>query len=382
MKSRSDDCIFQKLLIMKQLIFICLAWLTVSCHNKSESISLANYTLKGDTILIPDNSNLKEKIKTTLVSAVPYRHKLSASGIVKAIPNNYAQIASPFAGRIIKSFIKLGQHVAVNAPIFEISSPSFFEAGKVYYKSKQEMQLAEKNLHRQQDLLKNGVGIQKDMEESEVNFELSKREYENSIASLKVYHVNPEELVLGQPLIVRSPIAGEIISDNIVIGQYLREDAGPVSIVAELSKVWVVGQVKEKDISNIHESDAVGIAVAGMPGLSIRGTVYHISEMLDEETRSVEVFIECENKGRNLKPGMYVTALFSEIADNSILIPSSAVLQLEESSFVFVKTKGNGYLKRLIQTSGTDNDRIILKSGLKSGEEIVTDGGFYLLDAK
>ena len=367
---------------MKQLIFICLAWLTVSCHNKSESVSSANYTLKGDTIRVPENSNLKEKLKTTLVSTVPYRHKLSASGIVKAIPNNYAQIASPFAGRIIKSFIKLGQRVAVNAPIFEISSPSFFEAGKVYYKSKQEMQLAEKNLHRQQDLLKNGVGIQKDMEESEVNFELSKREYENSIASLKVYHVNPDELVLGQPLIVRSPIAGEIISDNIVIGQYLREDAGPVSIVAELGKVWVVGQVKEKDINNIHESDEVEIAVAGMPGLSIQGVVYHISEMLDEETRSVEVFIECENKGRNLKPGMYVTAQFSEIADSSILIPSSAVLQLEESSFVFVKTKGNGYLKRLIQTTGTDNDRVILKSGLKPGEEIVTEGGFYLLDAK
>jgi len=367
---------------MKQLIFICLAWLTVSCHNKSESVSSANYTLKGDTILIPENSNLKEKLKMNLVSTVPYKHKLSASGVVKAIPNNYAQIASPFAGRIIKSFVRLGQLVTVNAPIFEISSPSFFEAGKAYYQSKQEMQLAEKNLRRQQDLLKNGVGIQKDLEEAEVTFEVSKRTYENSIASLKVYHVNTEEMVLGQPLIVRSPIAGEVISDNIVIGQYLREDAGPVSIVAELGKVWVVGQVKEKDINNIHESDEVEVDVAGMPGLSIHGVVYHISEMLDEETRSVEVFIECENKGRNLKPGMYVTAQFSEIADNSILIPSSAVLQLEESSFVFVKTKGNGYLKRLIQTSGTDSDRVILKSGLKPGEEIVTDCGFYLLDAK
>ena len=371
-----------KQLIMKQLIFICLAWLTVSCHNKSESVSSANYTLRGDTILIPENSNLKEKLKTTLVSSMPYKHKLSASGVVKAIPNNYAQIASPFAGRIIKSFIRLGQQVSVNAPIFEISSPSFFEAGKAYYQSKQEMQLAEKNLRRQQDLLKNGVGIQKDMEEAEVAFELSKRTYENSIASLNVYHVNPDELVLGQPLIVRSPIAGEVISDNIVIGQYLREDAGPVSIVAELEKVWIVGQVKEKDINNIHESDEVEVDVAGMPGLRIHGVVYHISEMLDEETRSVEVFIECENKGRNLKPGMYVTAQFSEIADNSILIPSSAVLQLEESSFVFVKTRGNGYLKRLIQTTGTDNDRVILKSGLKPGEEIVTEGGFYLLDAK
>ena len=129
---------------MKQLTFICLSMLMVACHSNSPTVTMANYILKGDTIMIPDNSNLKEKIKTTKVSAIPYRQKLSASGIVKAIPNNYAQIASPFAGRIIKSFIKLGDRVQVNAPIFEISSPSFFEAGKDYYKAKQEMQLAEK----------------------------------------------------------------------------------------------------------------------------------------------------------------------------------------------------------------------------------------------
>lgn len=367
---------------MKRFIYFSLAWLMLSCHGKTVSVSPENYILKGDTILIPENSNLREKIRTTRISSVPYKQKKSASGVIKAIPNNYAQIASPFAGRIVRSFIKLGQRVAVNAPIFEISSPSFFDAGKAYYQSKQQMQLAEKNLRRQQDLLKNGVGIQKDSEEAEVSFELSKRDYENSIASLKVYHVNPDELVLGQPLIVRSPIAGEVVSDNIVIGQYLREDAGPVALVAELSKVWVVGQLKEKDINSIHESDEVGIEAAGMPGLIIPGVVYHISEMLDETTRSVEVFIECVNTGHNLKPGMYATVNFSEKADNSILIPSGAVLQMEESSFVFVKTGEHQYLKRLIRTAGTDNDRIIIKDGLKPDEEIVTEGGFYLLDAK
>jgi len=367
---------------MKKLIIISLAWVAFSCHSKTETGASAGYTIKGDTIFIPANSNLKDKIKTTVISSTPYSHKRSASGIVKAIPNNYAQIASPFAGRIIKSFIRLGQHVAVNAPIFEISAPSFFDAGKAYYQSKQEMQLAEKNLRRQSDLLKNGVGVQKDMEEAEVAFELSKRDYENSIASLNVYHVNPADMILGQPLIVRSPIAGEVIADNIVIGQYVRDDAGPIALVAELSKVWVVGQIKEKDINSIHETDEVEIEAAGIPGLLIRGVVYHISDMLDETTRSVEVFIECANSGRNLKPGMYATVMFTEKADNSILIPASSVLQMEESSFVFIKTKGKGYLRRMIQTLGTDNDRIILKSGLKPGEEIVTEGAFYLLEAK
>jgi hypothetical protein len=72
---------------MKRLLIIGLAWFVISCHNKTEKGSSTNYRIKGDTIFIPETSNLNEKIKTTIVSSTPYRHKRSASGIVKAIPN-------------------------------------------------------------------------------------------------------------------------------------------------------------------------------------------------------------------------------------------------------------------------------------------------------
>lgn len=366
---------------MKKLIFIIITALASACGHDSTTKEAGNYTVSGDTIIIPDKSILKEKLKIETVKPESYRFKLTTTGIVKAIPNKYAQVASPFAGRIVKSYVKLGQHVSLNSPIFEISSPSYFEAGKAYYQAKQEMLLAEKNLKRQQDLLKHGVGIQKDVEEADVNYELTKRDFENRVASLKVFHVNPEELALGQPLIVRSPIEGEIIDDKIVIGQYLKEDAEPIAIVAELSKVWVVGQLKEKDINAIHESDEVAVKISGMPDLMISGKVYHISEMLDDETRSVQVFIECNNKERNLKPGMYVTTQFSEAANETILIPANSVLQMEGYSFVFVQLGSNKYLKRKIESQGTDNDKVILKSGLKTNEQIVSQGGFYLLEA-
>lgn len=57
-------------------------------------------------------------------------------------------------------------------------------------------------------------------------------------------------------------------------------------------------------------------------------------------------------------------------------------MQMEESSFVFVKSKSNGFVKRMIKTAGTDNDLVIIKSGLMADEEIVTEGAFYLLEAK
>lgn len=367
---------------MKYFFLFCISAIGVACQNNTEQHVAAIIHSSGDTIIIPENSNITEKIRTAKVMSEQYRKKIITSGIVRAIPNNYAEIASPFSGRIIRSFVSLGQKVEVGAPVFEISSPAFFEAGKAYYQSKQEMQLAEKNLKRQQDLLNNGVGTQKDLEESEVNYELTKRDFENSIASLKVYQTIPEDLVLGQPLVVRSPIKGEIVENNIVIGQYLKEDAEPVAIVAELSNVWVIGQLKEKDINSVHKSDEVEIKLTGMPGISIKGKVFHIGEILDEETRSVQVYVLCENNDRIMKPGMFVTTQFSEISDDIILIPSSSVLQLEDRSFVFICLGINKFFKRSVEIAGTDNDQVILKSGLSTSDEIVIQGGIFLLEAK
>ncbi len=365
---------------MKNFLLLCSIAFVLACHNHSKQDTAVKVHATGDTIIIPTNSNIIDKIKTKKIFPESYKNKIITSGIVKAIPNNYAEIASPFSGRIIRSFVSLGQKVEIGSPVFEISSPSFFEAGKAYYQAKQEMQLMEKNLKRQQDLFNNGVGTQKDLEEAEVNYELTKRDFENSIASLKVYQVNPDKMVLGQPLIVRSPIKGEIVENNIVIGQYLKEDAEPVAIVAELSSVWVIGQLKEKDINSVHKGDDVEIRLTGMPEIPLKGKVFHMGEILDEETRSVRVHIICQNNDRIMKPGMFVTTQFSDSTNDIILIPVGCLFQMEEGSFVFLHLGNDKYLKQTVDVNGTDGNRVIIKAGLNSGDEIVTDGGILLLN--
>jgi cobalt-zinc-cadmium efflux system membrane fusion protein len=366
---------------MKKILFFTAILFLTSCQSKKhKQAPLERIKISGDTIKIPDNSTLLKKIKTTKVAEEPYRGNVSTFGIVQAIPTNYAEIAAPFSGRITKSFVKLGQYVKKDEPVFAISSPSIYEVGKMYYQVKQEMILAEKNLKRQQDLYKNGVGIQKDLEEAEVNYEVYKRDYENVIASLKVYKVDPDKLVLGQPLVVRSPISGNIVGNNIVIGQYLKEDADPVVKVAELSKVWIVGQVKEKDINSIHELEEIEITAAAISDKCFKGKIYYISDLLDEDTRSVQVFIECDNSSHSLKPGMYVSVRFIEEMNNNILIPASSVFQKEAGSFVYVAIGGNRFVKRNVSVTGASDNRLLIKSGILAGEKVVTRGGYFLLE--
>jgi len=366
---------------MNKILFFTAILFFTSCQSKiNKQTPPQRIEISGDTIKVPDKSTLLTKIKTTKVAEEPYRGSVSTFGIVQAIPTNYAEIAAPFSGRITKSFVKLGQYVKKDGPVFAISSPSIYEVGKMYYQVKQEMALAEKNLKRQQDLYKNGVGIQKDLEESEVNYEVYKRDYENVIASLKVYKVDPDELVLGQPLVVRSPISGNIVGNNIVIGQYLKEDADPVVKVAELSKVWVVAQVKEKDISSIHVSEDIEITATAISDKSFRGKIYYISDLLDEETRSVEVFVECDNSSHSLKPGMYVSVRFIEKMNDNILIPTSSVFQKETGSFVYVAIGENRFVKRTVSVTGASDNRQLVKNGILVGEQVVTRGGYFLLE--
>jgi membrane fusion protein, heavy metal efflux system len=300
---------------MKYFFLLCSIAIITSCHNNTKQDNINIIQTPPDSIIVPGNPDLTKKIKTAKIISEQYLKKIVTSGIVKAIPNNYAEIASPFSGRITRSFVSLGQKVEVGSPVFEISSPEFFEAGKAYYQSKQEMQLAEKNLKRQQDLFNNGVGTQKDLDEAEVTYELTKRDFENSIASLKVYHVIPENLVLGQPLTVRSPIKGEIVENNIVIGQYLKDDADPVAIVAELSTVWVIGQLKEKDINAVREADKAENRLTGMSDYPIEGKVFHIGEILDEATRSVQIYILCKNNERTMNPECLSQRSFPEVPE-------------------------------------------------------------------
>ena len=368
---------------MKKLFVICFALMGLaSCINDEKSIETSDYNVNGDTVTIADNSPVLKKLTTQKVSAKPYLFELNTSGTVKAIPNNYALIAAPFAGRITKSYVRLGQTVNAGAPVFEISSPSYYETGKAYYQTKEEMDLANKNLRRQKDLLSQGVGIQKDMEEAEVNYALKKKDFENALASLKVYQVNSENLVLGQPLIVRSPIKGTIVENNIVIGQYIKEDSDPVATVAELSKVWIAGQVKEKDIRYISDTSKVGIQLISFPEKIIKGRIYHISSVIDEDTRSVQVLVECDNLDRIMKPGMYATAKFTHKLNNSIIIKSSSVFQMDDASYVFVLIGKNKYLKKKIEILTEDNENVIIKSGLVQDDIIIENGGFYLLEEK
>ncbi|WP_454047307.1 efflux RND transporter periplasmic adaptor subunit [Chryseobacterium sp. Marseille-Q8038] len=366
---------------MKKVILFLISLFVVSCKdNTPQQNKESEIITRGEQVIIPENNPVFKKIKTQVVTEQEHSDGVVSAGTIQAIPNHYAEIASPFSGRITQSFIRLGQNVSAGSPLFEILSSDYFSVQKDYTDALNDVQLAEKNYRRQQDLVKHGVGIQKELDEADTDFKNKKTSLSNASSALKVY--NSKGGGIGSPLIVRAPIKGEIISNKIVNGQYLKGDADPVMIIAELSKVWISGDVKEKDIRFVNTGDQVSVKVSAYPDRNITGKVYHVNEIVDEDTRSIKVLIECDNPDRKLKPGMYATVNFSTTPEKAVMIPVTALMQQDNSQYVWVKTGKHQYAKRSVTTGETDQKTVRIISGLKPGETIMTEGGIYMLDAK
>jgi cobalt-zinc-cadmium efflux system membrane fusion protein len=333
---------------------------------------------RGDTVFVRANSNVKAKLKMEVIRSQEHLMQVTTTGVVKPLSGHLAEIAVPFEGRIVKSFVRLGQKVTTGTPLFEVSSSDYLESVRMCLQAGRERELAEKNFIRKKDLLESGISSQKEFDEAKLALELAEKECEKTNAILKIYNLNSEEADLSQPLIVRSPISGEIVHSNITVGQYIKSDSDPIVTVADLEIIWVIARVKEKDLGAIHPQDQVKVITEGLPDEAIEGVVDYIGNIMNEQTRSVDVYIECKNPGKILKSGMFVTAMFYHKLTNAIIVPASSVLQDYDTSYLFVQAGPEIFVKRRVEVTSVANERLIVRSGLENGNIIVSEGGIYL----
>ena len=332
----------------------------------------------GDTVFVAETSPILKRIELQKTQFETYSGEFKTVGTVRPVSGKYAEIASPFAGRVTQSFVHLGQRVQAGAPIFELGSADFYEAAKSYFAARSAHELAQQNYRRQQELAENGVASQKELETARNEATIAARELEQAKSTLKVFNIDETALSVGQSLRVTTPISGEVVQCNMTIGSYLREDAEPLAVVADLSQVWVAALVKEKYFGAIRPGDKVEVFTDANPDKAIWGTLYYLGEILDEETRSLEVIVACDNRERDLKLGMFCEVHFQSMPVETIILPSTAIMQQEDDDYVLVECAQGTFVRRKVQTETVDSDRVRILEGLEAGESVVVKGGIYL----
>ena len=363
------------------LAFLCLPFI-VACGDNKTTEDITDLIFTGDTLFVKENSPVLEQIKVQHAELQDFSAEFRTVGTVRPVAGKLAEIAPPFAGRIVKSNVRLGQKVSVGTSIFELSSSEFNEAVKEYFAAQSANEVVQRNYNRQKELAANGVASQRDLDEAQSEANIAQQEFEQAKAGLRIFNVNVGDGLApspqtGQPLNVISPISGEIIKYNITIGGYAKEDSEPLVVVADLSKVWVAALVKEKYFGAIKEGDRVEVFTDAHPNKIIWGTIYYIGEMLDEETRSLEVIVECNNADRELKLGMFCETHFLSAPTKAIILPATAIMQEQENDFVSIEIGKGKFVRRKVEVESIKRNQVRIISGVSEGENVVVEGGVY-----
>ncbi|MEP6703225.1 MAG: efflux RND transporter periplasmic adaptor subunit [Acidobacteriota bacterium] len=186
---------------------------------------------------------------------------------------------------------------------------------------------------------------------------------------------------VSSELPIQSPVSGTVTARAVNSGEVVEANKELMK-VTNLSTVWVIAQVYEKDVSRLRVGSGASITTDAYPGRLFRGHVTYIDPNLNPETRTIAARIELENPGQVLKIGMYVNAAFGSLgsAESTVpVIPSSAVQNIDNRPLVFVATdKPNVFILRYVRLGTEADGKYIVLEGLNVGDKIVNDGSFSL----
>ena len=182
-------------------------------------------------------------------------------------------------------------------------------------------------------------------------------------------------------LTLRAPSGGYVLEKNVLAGQKIMAGE-PLYKVADLSTVWLEGEVYEQDLASVRVGQTVHSTLEAFPGTRWTGRIAYIYPTLNPDTRTVRIRVMVPNRDLKLKPGMYATIRIAGAERPGVLtVPRAAVLSTGERSLVFVREASGQLTPREVSLGASSDDRIEILRGVTAGETVVASATF-LVDAE
>lgn len=178
-------------------------------------------------------------------------------------------------------------------------------------------------------------------------------------------------------LTFNSPIAGFVTDRKAFPNTSVNPDT-ELYTVADLSTVWVNADIYEYEVPYVRTGQRAEMQLSYYPGKTWSGRVSFIYPTVDPTTRTVKVRIEFPNADLRLKPQMFADVQLKINYGNQIVIPQEAVLDSGKEQTVFVAHAGNNFEPRKITMGAKLGANVVVLSGLKAGEIVVTSGNFLV----
>ena len=374
-------------------VLLIVAWLGFhqGCGMKQEQEPIP--TVKAEThtkedaafiTLKPESQKLAEIIIEEVTSR-PIRSELQVPGTIQANESRLAHVGSRIPGRIVEVTASLGDHVEKGERLALIDSPELGRAQSEYLTAKAKLLVAEKAYARAKTLVEGKVIGTGEFQRREGEYFSAKAEAqaaENQIHLLgmterEVANLGGENSIRSQAAITAS-LSGTVIERHITIGEVV-EPAKALFTIADLTMLWGIADLPEKDLSKIRKGFTAEVLVTAYPQDRFRGKITYLSDTIDPSSRTLKVRIEVDNSKGRLKPEMFASfRILTEETEKTLAIPESAVQRDGARTIVFVAHEGKGFEKRAVELGHEGQGYYQVISGLKPGEKVVTKGAFVL----
>ncbi|MGZ3925174.1 MAG: efflux RND transporter periplasmic adaptor subunit [Flavisolibacter sp.] len=341
------------------------------------------------SFLISCNSHEKDEAATTPVISDSLIRTLQTAPVVPKDESNIVKLngkIQPDESRLVKVYalvsgkiqkvnVELGDFVHKGQTLAILKSTEVAGTSNDLVLAESNVAMTKKALETTKDLYDGKLATEQDF----INAKLA---YNNALAQLnKAKQVASITGGQNSSYVITAPITGYVIEKTITNNSAVRSDnSADLFAIADLSRVWVMANVYEADINNIHLGDSVRVNTLASPEKNYIGKVDKIYNVLDPATRTMQVRISMDNATGELKPEMFATVTLSAKSSGKLLsIPSHAIVMDDSRNFVIVK-KGNKLdVKEINLVKRLEDEAYIL--GLSEGDSVVTSSQVFLYQA-
>ncbi len=362
---------------------ICLMLLgIIACENKPPDNSVdkpdSPAAQSGFLRLTPEESS-QVKLELAPVGQGQMLTHREFPATVQANENELAEVTTLIRGRVVKVHVDVGQDVKKGALLALLHSMDLGVAEGDYLKAAARLHEAELAHARAKELYENKAVSLAELLRREAAMRTAQAEARETKNRLELLGVPPDEIerldrehTIKADVPLRAPFDGRIIMRNITRGEVV-ETHQKFFTVANLTDVWVVGNVPEK------EDQKVDVVLAAYPHAIFSGVITYIGDTLDPATRTMRLRVTVPNPDRLLKPEMFAAIrVYAASSPDELSLPIEAVQSGPTGPMVFVQRGPGEFEARAVTLGDEQGDLVRVLGGVRAGELVVTKGSFAL----
>lgn len=343
------------------------------------------------TVSLDEKAMEVRGIRVEPVRRQAFRSHRDFPGTIELNHRKVSNLTTLVRGRATEVRADLGQEVERGTLLATLESREFGDAQSAYLKAKATLFVVTRAYERAQALLREEIISVAEGQRREGEMVRAQAEMRESYQHLRLMGMSDEQIKglarsksIHPRIYITAPFHGFVIARNIVVGEIV-EVTETMFVVADLSEVWVMANVPEKDIPfvlNSERTDGLQIGEVRLnayPDEIYHGTVTYVGAVLDVATRTMDLRLELPNPDLKLKPDMYATIrMYSRLTSDALTVPENAIQRDGERRFVFVRVDSGTFEARDVKLGDSNGKQVMIIDGLHGEEQVVTNGGFTL----